>query len=108
MSKNVKYLGDKILIWKTINEQIKQVNLRFHPEGKFISGGVLDKKTYINSKVKMMILLKEVNYQNSKHGWSLPSFLEDNIYNGHRHSYRLWKNGKSLDFGNKKFDIWTN
>ncbi|ADQ03903.1 hypothetical protein Calow_0304 [Caldicellulosiruptor owensensis OL] len=77
-----------------INEQIKKLNEKFHIDGKFISGGVLDENRFKSSKNKMLVILKEVNDPNSAYNWTLPGLLNDikqgKIFFDKR--FRLWKN----------------
>jgi len=74
-----------------INEQIKNLNKKFHKDGNFISGGVLDEDKFNNSKVKMLVILKEVNDPDCNYNWSLPGLLSD-IEQDKNPFYRIWKN----------------
>ncbi len=75
----------------SINERISRLNAHFHPDDKFISGGVACETEYQKLKLKVMMLLKEVNDPNSHYDWSLPQLLEG-IYNKKIPFYRTWAN----------------
>lgn len=77
-----------------LNEKLHEIYKIHHPDGRVIPGGVMNEGKYLLSKIKMMMLMKEVNDSSDKYNWSLPSLLLS-IYErkeGGPVYYRMWKN----------------
>ena len=81
----------KIMEEKIMNLKLHEINLKYHPKGNIISGGVMEGGKYCLINNRTMMLMKEVNDLSEKFDWNLPGLLTS-IYKKECTYYRMWKN----------------
>ncbi|MFA6807848.1 MAG: hypothetical protein WCR27_02525 [Eubacteriales bacterium] len=65
-----------------INNELAVLYSKFLKQGEhFVVGGVIDEKIYLSSRVKLMILFKEIYDPNKIGQWSLVDYVNDQILN---------------------------
>ncbi|WP_078543531.1 hypothetical protein [Litchfieldia alkalitelluris] len=81
----------------SINEKLADLYSKWTTSDHFVSGGVVDEEKYHSSKVKVLMLLKEVNDPYQTENWSLVDLIQDQIQL--KRNFPVWKRAGEWNYG---------